>query len=68
MDAVSAEESVCGGECARQTARDVTLRQILQRAVTGRNFVIDAQSWRIIGQNGARKLRSGFRRASPQDA
>ena len=59
MDAVGAEESICGGECALQTIGDVIRRQILERPAAGRGFDINAQARRIIGENAARELRSG---------
>lgn len=58
MDAVGAEESVCGGECALQTIGDVIRRQILERPAAGRGFSIDVQAPRIIGENAARELRT----------
>jgi hypothetical protein len=50
MDAVGAEESVCGGECALQLVGNIRRRQILKRPTAGRSFDFDAQARRIIGE------------------
>jgi hypothetical protein len=68
MDAVGAEESVCGGECTLQTIGDVIRRQILERPAAGRRFDIDAQARRIIEENAARDLRSRILKIAPVPA
>jgi hypothetical protein len=58
VDAVGADEPVCGSERMLQVVGNLSRRQILKRPTAGRSFDIDAQARRIIGENAARELRS----------
>ena len=51
MDAVRADEPVCGSERTLQMLGNIRRRQISKRPAAGRSFDIDAQARRIIGEN-----------------